>query len=195
MNQEKNVEIQQFPPGVYDILTSSSQRIARILSLSGTVPSAPPIQWQSNREHWFTPASITDLRPLLQSATIRVTYVANLGNLQAVATELANASLYRFQLRAKGVLAPSDWVAGTPPWVAPAFYFEQSPLPPAPSVPMRPLLQVSSTDAKKLLATNWLSPTQSLTGYFQNVPVGASVTLASQATSQIPTTGFYYRAV
>jgi len=163
-----------------------------VLSLSSTVPTAPPIQWQANREHWFTPASINDLKPLLQSASISVVYAANLTNLQTVATELANSALYRFQLYAKGVLAPSDWISGTPPWVAPAYYFEQSPLPTPPTVPMRPLLQVSATDAKKLFATNWISPTQSLTSYFQNVPVGTALTLASKPTSSIPTSGYYY---
>jgi hypothetical protein len=132
---------EQFPPGVYDILNGiNNTRIARVLSLSTTLPTAPGVNWQPNMEHWFTTASLTNLQTAFSISAIKAKYAANLTNLNVIATELADPTKYKFQLYAKGVLTVQDWISGVPAYNTPAYYFVQN-SPPVPTRAMRPPLR------------------------------------------------------
>lgn len=182
----------QFPPGVYDI-SKGATRIARVLSLSTVLPNAPPIQWQPNKEHWFTTASLTNLNSYFNAATLRVSYVNDLGSLQKIATELADPSKYTFQLYAKGILSQSDWIAGAPSYIAPAYYLVQK-NPPIPNRAMRPLFEVQASNSAKLARVTWVTLDNTVTNYFQNAAVGAFVDIEQKALSTIPSNGWYYRS-
>lgn len=186
-------EPQQYPPGVFDILRGdNNQRIARILSLSKTVPTAPGVTWIAQREHWFTTAGL-NLQTAFGAATIKATYAANLTNLNQVAAELANPALYTFQLHARGILNQSDWVPGAPPYAAPAYYFVQN-APPIPSRAMRPLFQVASSPTTKLNEVAWVTLDNTVTSYFAGVPVGTTIVLNGTPLGSIPSNGWYYQS-
>jgi len=179
----------QLSPGLYDLLRATDgQRIARVLSLSTTLPTAAGVNWIAKREHWFSPKNL-NLAAALNVSGVRVTYTANLTNLNALAQDLATN--YTFQKHAKGVLAAADWVAGPPAFSAPAFYFVES-APPVPNKAMRPLLQVASTNAKLFSKVGWVTLDSSVTRYFVGAQVGASVTAGSEPTSSIPSSGCWH---
>jgi hypothetical protein len=185
---------EQFPPGVYDILNGiNNTRIARVLSLSTTLPTAPGVNWQPNMEHWFTTASLTNLQTAFSISAIKAKYAANLTNLNVIATELADPTKYKFQLYAKGVLTVQDWISGVPAYNTPAYYFVQN-SPPVPTRAMRPLFEVPNSDPSKLANVTWMTLDNTVTNYFANVGVGTTVTLGSNALSLIPANGWYYRA-
>jgi len=182
-------DVPQLPPGLYDLLRATDgQRIARILSLSITLPTAAGVNWIAKREHWFSPKNL-DLAVALGVSGVRLTYVSNLANLHTIAQDLATN--YTFQKHAKGVLVTTDWTAGPPAFSAPAFYFVEN----APSVParaMRPLLQVSSTNAKLFSKVGWVTLDNGVTSYFAGAQVGASVTMGSTPTNTIPSSGCWH---
>lgn len=179
----------QFPPGLYDFLRGdNNSRIARMLSLSTTLPTAPPVTWKKKNEHWFTPAGL-DLSTALNVTSIKVQYVSDLTNLTTIAQALAVGANFTFQKYAKGVLASTDWVAGAPSWSAPAYYFEES----AANDAMRPLFQVLSTDHTKFHKIGWVTLDNTVTQYMSGVPAGTIVTVSSVSTANIPNNGSYYQ--
>ncbi len=182
-------DIQQFPPGVYDVTSKDGASIFRVLSLSSTVPqSTPPFSWQANREHWFSPAG-KNLSTLLGAGSISVGYTSDLSSLQAIANALADTATYTFQTYALGILSANDWISGVPSWASPAYFYQSSTTP-----KMQPLFEVNPSDATKLAHITWFSPNNTLTNYFAGASPGTKITVSSKATSTIPTGGYYYRA-
>lgn len=182
-------DVPQLSPGLYDLLRATDgQRIARVLSLSTTTPTVSGVTWLAKREHWFSPKNL-DLAVALGVSGVRLTYVSNLTNLNTIAQDLATN--YTFQKHAKGVLVSADWTAGPPAFSAPAFYFVEN-SPPVAARAMRPLLQVSSTNAKLFSKIGWVTLDNSVTSYFGGAQVGASVTMGSTATNGIPSSGCWH---
>lgn len=188
---EMDARIQQFPPGVYDVLGTSGSLVARVLSLGSTLPSAPGVSWKKNKEHWFSVAGL-DLDTALNDASIDIRYAEDLGSLEKVALQLADPAEFTFQLYAKGILTPASWISGQPTITTPAYYFVQTPLPGDPNRAMRPLFMVNPNDALMLSSIAWFTLDNTVTSYFQNVSPGTTIKQDRAATSTIPTNGWYY---
>lgn len=182
-------DVPQLSPGLYDLLRATDgQRVARVLSLSTTLPTVAGASWLAKREHWFSPKNL-DLAAALGVSGVRLAYVANLANLNPIAQDLVTN--YTFQKHAKGVLAKADWAAGPPAFSAPAFYFVES-APPVAARAMRPLLQVSSADAKLFSKVGWVTLDNNVTSYFAGAQVGASVAMGSAPTNSVPSSGCWH---
>jgi hypothetical protein len=189
---KKKGGLKQYPPGLYDVLRGDDDaRIARILSLSKTLPTAPGVTWIAHKEHWFTTAGL-NLQTAFGVSTLKVRYVSNLTNLNQIAAELANTALYTFQLHAKGILTQADWIPGAPPYLTPAYYWVQN-APPIPNRAMRPLFEVATSPPTKLNHVAWVTLDNTVTNYFSGATPGTTILLNSTALAQIPSNGWYYR--